>query len=45
MTINRINIPEEQLKESCKRHMICELALFGSAMTDGFSENSDIDLL
>jgi len=45
MTINNLDIQEEQLREICKKYLIKELALFGSALRDDFTENSDIDLL
>ena len=40
---NRINI--ESLKALAKRYEICELALFGSILSEYFTESSDIDLL
>lgn len=45
MTINNLNIQEEQLSEICKRFLIHELAVFGSAIREDFNESSDIDLL
>ena len=45
MTINNLDIQEEQLHKICKKYLIKELALFGSALRDDFTENSDIDLL
>lgn len=45
MTVNRINIREDILAEICKRYKISEIALFGSALRDDFTESSDIDLL
>jgi uncharacterized protein len=45
MTINNINIQEEQLKEICKRYLIKELAIFGSALREDFNDSSDVDLL
>jgi predicted nucleotidyltransferase len=38
-------IPEEKIADLCKRHGIQELALFGSALTDKFGSQSDVDLL
>lgn len=35
----------EKLTEFCKRNRVQELALFGSALTPAFKEESDIDLL
>ncbi|OFY66564.1 MAG: nucleotidyltransferase [Bacteroidetes bacterium RIFCSPLOWO2_02_FULL_36_8] len=34
-----------ELKKLCKKHYVGELYVFGSAVTDKFSTNSDIDLL
>jgi uncharacterized protein len=39
------SVPEDQLAEFCRLHQIQELALFGSALSDSFREESDIDLL
>jgi uncharacterized protein len=35
----------DRLAEFCKRNQVQELALFGSAITSDFGEDSDIDLL
>jgi predicted nucleotidyltransferase len=40
-----IEIPDEALAELCRRYDVRELALFGSALTDQFRPESDIDLL
>ena len=45
MTLNNINIPEEQLSQICRKYLVKELAVFGSALNGDFKENSDIDLL
>jgi predicted nucleotidyltransferase len=45
MTVAQIEIPEAEIAGVCQRHGIRRLALFGSALTDRFSESSDIDLL
>jgi hypothetical protein len=45
MTLNNINIQEDKLSEICRRYMIRELALFGSALREDFNEESDVDLL
>ncbi len=45
MTINTINIHEEQLKEICKKYLIEELAIFDSALREDFNDSSDVDLL
>lgn len=45
MTINKISIQEKKLSEICRRYRISELALFGSALRENYTEKSDIDLL
>ena len=40
-----IDIAHEQLVAFCQRWKIRELALFGSALRNDFSPNSDVDLL
>ena len=35
----------ERIFELCDKHMVEELYLFGSALTDTFRDSSDIDLL
>lgn len=45
MTINTLNIQDERLKEICKRYLIKELAIFGSALKEDFNDSSDVDLL
>lgn len=39
------NVPEQGIADLCKRHGIQELALFGSALTQKFEGQSDVDLL
>jgi predicted nucleotidyltransferase len=41
----RIEIPKTWIEKFCKSHHIIKLALFGSVLTDHFSETSDIDIL
>ncbi len=41
----RIDIPEAPVSALCRRHRIKRLALFGSALRDDFSADSDVDLL
>ena len=45
--MNEINalIPRDQIVTFCRRWKIRELALFGSALRDDFTANSDVDLL
>jgi predicted nucleotidyltransferase len=38
-------LPKDQLAAFCRRHGIVRLALFGSALTDSFSDESDLDFL
>lgn len=41
----RVEIPKETIEEFCKRHYIRKLSLFGSALRDDFSPESDLDIL
>ena len=41
----RLEIPLGRLDEFCRQWDITELALFGSALRDDFTSESDIDLL
>jgi predicted nucleotidyltransferase len=40
-----ITIEKVQLAEFCRRHHIRRLALFGSALRDDFTPESDVDVL
>lgn len=40
-----IEIPNEALEAFCQRHHIRRLALFGSALREGFGPESDVDVL
>ncbi len=42
---SRLGIDESVLAEFCRKWKIIELSLFGSALRDDFSPESDIDLL
>ena len=42
---NRLGVEPEQIAEFCRKWRIKELSLFGSALTDEFREDSDVDLL
>ncbi len=44
MSIN-IELKTEQLHELCKKFNVKELYLFGSATTEDFSEDSDLDFI
>lgn len=41
----KIDIPEDQIADFCRRWKIAELALFGSALRDDFRPDSDVDVL
>jgi predicted nucleotidyltransferase len=43
--IPRIPIQKEQIAAFCKSNYIKDLALFGSVLTDRFSDDSDVDVL
>ena len=45
MTLAQINVPEAEIAEFCARNGIRRLALFGSILTNRFSDSSDIDIL
>jgi predicted nucleotidyltransferase len=45
MILDGINVQKEELADFCRRNGILKLALFGSALTDRFSDPSDIDVL
>ena len=38
-------MPEEKIAEFCQRHHIRRLALFGSALREDFTPDSDLDVL
>jgi predicted nucleotidyltransferase len=41
----RIALPQESVADSCRRHHIRRLALFGSVLRDDFGPSSDVDVL
>ena len=41
----QLEISEEDLALFCRKHGIIKLAIFGSALTDQFNNESDIDVL
>ena len=45
MTVSRIEVPEAEIASVCRRNGIRKLALFGSILSQRFSESSDIDVL
>jgi predicted nucleotidyltransferase len=40
-----IELPKKRIEEFCKRYHIKKLSLFGSALRDDFSPESDLDIL
>ncbi|MDX9973064.1 MAG: nucleotidyltransferase family protein [FCB group bacterium] len=40
-----IGIPEEAIRDFCRKHRIHRLALFGSVLRDDFTPESDVDVL
>jgi predicted nucleotidyltransferase len=45
MATAHIPIPNAEIAEFCRRNGIRKLALFGSVLTDRFSDASDVDVL
>lgn len=45
METSKIHIPQEPIAEFCRRNHIRKLSIFGSALSDSFSPESDIDVL
>jgi len=45
MKKQNIEIPQKKIAEFCRRHHIRRLALFGSALRDDFTPDSDVDVL
>jgi predicted nucleotidyltransferase len=41
----QIVIPVDQIEEFCKSHHIKHLSLYGSVLTDRFTDASDVDVL
>ena len=41
----RIDIPQKQIDDLCRRYHVRRLALFGSVLRDDFTSNSDVDVL
>ncbi|MFP4105023.1 MAG: nucleotidyltransferase family protein [Phycisphaerae bacterium] len=39
------DIPSEEIKTFCRQHHIRKLSLFGSAVRDDFTSDSDVDVL
>lgn len=45
MTVGGLEIAEDRVADFCRRNGIRKLAVFGSVLTERFSESSDIDVL
>jgi hypothetical protein len=45
MISDKLTIPETAIKSFCEKWQVAELALFGSAVRDDFSADSDVDVL
>ena len=45
MSRARIDIPEKEIAEFCRRNRIKRLSLFGSVLRDDFTDESDVDVL
>lgn len=45
MTAQKIELPEKEITELCRRYQVRELAVFGSFVSGDFRPESDIDLL
>jgi predicted nucleotidyltransferase len=41
----KLNLPQEQIAEFCRKWNVTELALFGSVLRDDFRPDSDVDVL
>jgi predicted nucleotidyltransferase len=41
----KVDLKKEQIRELCEKFNVKELYLFGSAATDDFSEDSDLDFI
>jgi|SRR5580692_1473569 len=45
MTVTNIEVPTAEIAAMCRRNGIRKFALFGSVLTERFSDHSDIDVL
>jgi predicted nucleotidyltransferase len=45
MAETQVKIPTEKISDFCRRWKVTELALFGSALREDFSPDSDVDVL
>ena len=44
-TTSKLRIPKERITEFCKKNHIRKLSLFGSALREDFTPDSDVDIL
>jgi len=40
-----IKLPQKEIAAFCRKHHIARLSIFGSALTDNFGPDSDVDFL
>lgn len=45
MKLGRLEIPDREMEDLCRRWRVRELAVFGSVLRDDFGPESDVDLL
>jgi predicted nucleotidyltransferase len=43
--VAQIDIPEDRIRDFCRRWKVRELALFGSVLREDFGPDSDVDVL
>ncbi len=45
MKINSLKVSDGEIRHFCQRWKVSELAIFGSALREDFTQDSDIDIL
>lgn len=45
MTVGHIDVAQNRVADFCRRNGVRKLAVFGSVLTDRFSDASDVDVL
>jgi predicted nucleotidyltransferase len=45
MRINSLKVSDEKIRHFCQRWKVSELAIFGSALREDYSQDSDVDIL
>jgi predicted nucleotidyltransferase len=45
MTVGHIDVAQDRVADFCRRNGVRKLAIFGSVLTDRFSDASDVDVL